>query len=154
MFKTIALLLFALAAITTCHADSQNFSVSWAAPTEDIDGSPIPAEEITGYLVYFSLNEPVTLEVSGGVFVEDTLNHQLNFELPPGEYVLYVGVVAQRTQNIGGESVTLYSDVQPPEQQGRLAFTVPVREVPPNYPRILDLLLSCTPRDCQVSLTQ
>ena len=70
---------------------TQTLALSWVAPVEREDGTPITMAEIAGYRVYFGLNEGVyTNEVD--VHGSDTMQVTLD-RLPAGTYYIVVTTI-------------------------------------------------------------
>lgn len=70
--------------------------VSWGAPTERTDGTPLPAAELAGYTVYWG---PTSRGYTGEAVVDGggTLSYRV-IELPPGTW--YFAVIARTTDGL------------------------------------------------------
>lgn len=73
---------------TGVQGSLKNITLSWIAPVEREDGSPISMSEIAGYRVYFSETEG---DYSNDVTVNDSSTMQVTLkDLPEGTYYIVV----------------------------------------------------------------
>ena len=85
----ILLVLFQLVACNSgTEASRGSATLSWTAPSEREDGTPIALSEIAGYRVYYGPstgNYPHRVDIADSLAVQTILQN-----LPPGDYVFVV----------------------------------------------------------------
>jgi len=78
----VSLCIFVLLALVGCSPGGHSVTLSWTAPTQHIDGSPM--RDLAGYYVYFGTDAK---RYSGAVQLHGaTVNHYVVENLPPGKY--------------------------------------------------------------------
>lgn len=108
--------------------------VTWEAPTTREDGSPLSADEIAGYRIYFGVDEDISLDSSAFVDVdasEQGLDLKFEFDSRNEPYVLNVAGVTIDTN--GTES-----DLSEVKQK---SFLIPVAA--PKPPIIITISIDC-----------
>ncbi len=97
--KFAAFLLIGLMVTLAAHAAPATSDLSWTAPYTRADGTPLLAEEIAEYRVYYSVDNPVTVDstevVVGGLEVSSTITLTLTPRADP--YVVSFAVAAVDT---------------------------------------------------------
>jgi len=135
-------------------AGEQKVSIAWNAVTHDVSGETMPAEEVSGYKVYYSLNDPATKE---DAYLNATgIKRSLILNLAPGKYDLYIAVSTIRTITSEDGTKEVYeSDIQSADKQGFTSFTVnkalEITDPSPECPQVITLKLTCADGLCEVA---
>ena len=103
MIKFAAFLLVGLMITLAVQAAPANSNLSWEAPSTRVDGTPLEAEEIKEYRVYYTIDgtapgtgEPI---VVGGTSASETVTLELTPRLEP--YVVSFAIKTVDTDGLG-----------------------------------------------------
>ena len=99
-FITAILLLF----VAKSHAVTKCYDVSWVAPTERQDSTPLPVEEILHFEVHYGIETLDTYITAPSSPVE------VCFDAPEGTHTFITGVVTVDINNVRGSMSATDSD--------------------------------------------